>query len=154
MNTLIDRDKPRLIEVRFRNVTEDGVSLAQAERFQRSACDFLAIIQGFRDVPSDSDGAEISSLVSATIDGKTGAPLGLEDLYNVWLSIAGLIARYDDESVEALRIRRFVSVVLQRVQLDENLQRLESMKALHPNTPEKELVEKMLGGPEDGSTLG
>ena len=154
MNTLINRDAPRLIEVRFRDVSKDGVSLAKAEGFQRSACDFLAIVQGYRDTVEEGDGTPIESLVSASIDGETGKPLGLEALYNVWLSLAGTIASFDDDSVEALRIRRFVKIVLERVQLDEHLRRLESAKALHPHTPEKELVREMLGPGERDSVLG
>jgi len=152
MNSIIDKNKPRPLEVRLRDASVRTVSLKSAEAFERSACDFVVFVQGYRDVPEEGDGTEVTSLVAASLDGKTGKPLTVEALYNVWLSIAGQILHVEEESHEAMKVRRFISMVLQRVQLDENLQRLEAMKALHPERTEKELVAEMIG-PEDRPSL-
>lgn len=153
MNTVIDKQKPRPIEVRFRVVEDQHLSLERAESYNRSVCDFFAIVQGYRDVPENGDGTEVVSLVAASRDGATEQPLDVDTLYNVWLSVAGLIVQSDDETPEAMKIRRFVSMVLNRVQLDENLQRLEALKATHPDVPERELVTQMIGEPARPSTV-
>lgn len=136
MNDAIDKTKPRSIEIRFRDVSDQEMPLDRAESYNRSVCDFFAIVQGYRD--------EVTSLVAASLDSKTGQPLDVDTLYKVWLSLAGQIVQSTQDDVEAMKIRRFVSLVLQRVQLDENLQRITAEKIRHPEKSESEIVQGLL----------
>lgn len=154
MNTVIDKLKDRPIEIRFRDVSDKGLSLQSAESINRSVCDFFAVVQGYFDKPEGGDGTNVVSLVTASLDGRTGKGLDVDALYNVWLSLAGQIVNHEDDGVEAMKIRRFVSMVLQRVQLDENLKRLEALKAANPDKTERELVASLAEPGERDSVLG
>lgn len=154
MNSIIDKNKPRPVEVRLRDVSDRHASLRSAEAIQRSVCDFVMLVQGYLDTPEGGDGTEVVSLVAASLDGRSGKSLDVDALYNVWLSLAGQIVNHEDDSVEAMKIRRFVSMVLQRVQLDENLKRLEALKAANPDKTERELVASLAEPGERDSVLG
>lgn len=94
-----------------------GISLEKAAEKKRTACDGVFVVQVFRD-------NDVLSFMTASHDGHTGEKLSVEELFQMWVSMAGHIAQHDDASTtKASKQRRFVLTVLQQLKLSADLGR-------------------------------
>lgn len=80
--------------------------------------------------------------VITSVDG-AGQPLGVEELFRLWVSLASSILHADDPRLEVAARRRFCKWTLERLALDENLQRFTKIKAENPELTEQEAVQRM-----------
>lgn len=80
-----------------------------------------------------------------SVDGDSLKPMPFKDLYQMWVATAGYLFRLPvEETPEILKIKRFLLITLNRMQLDGQLRRLEELKAANPDVPESELVKQII----------
>ena len=88
------------------------------------------------------DGDDSPNYVVSSVDEK-GSPLDIEELFKLWVSLASSILHTDDSRQEVAARRRFCKMTLERLMLDENLQRLAKVRAENPGMTEQEAVQRM-----------
>jgi len=81
-----------------------------------------------------------------SVDGKTKKPMPFKELYRMWIAVTGYLLRLpvEVEDLEIAKIKRFLLITLNRMQLDANLRRLEELKRINPSVSEKELVRQVI----------
>lgn len=130
-----DSSRKRPIEV-YTRVVDGGATDAEAREHAASAADAALLV-----LRRDRDEGPPTYLVTS-FDG-AGSALPVEELFRVWVSLASAIFHTPDDSQAAQARRRFCNWTLERLGIDENLQRLARIRAQHPELSAQEAVQRM-----------
>jgi len=125
-------------------VIDGGTTEAEAHERGASAADAALVILR-RDRPEEKPEYVVTSTDA------TGAPLGVEEVFRVWVALASSILHTDDNAPAAHARRRFCKWTLERLGIDENLQRLTRLRGEHPELSAQEIVQRMRE--EDGGDV-
>lgn len=98
----IDLDRPRPLEIAILHHEEGGKSERELLRRSRVGADALFHIRVLND-------ADRQHTVIGSVDGHTGEPLALANLYRLWVSFAGHLARTSRKVYDGNRTRHLLS---------------------------------------------
>jgi hypothetical protein len=137
MSSGFDLDKKRPLEIRVIDRRDEG-GRSQREASEQSA----AMADAFLLVRVLVEQDKVALAYSA-LEGWTAEEMSFEALFNLWLALAGRLARFKTEREDHEKLRLFAERVLNLMRLNTALNRLEADVAAEPAveaTPHLRLV--------------